>query len=86
MKRYLVLAMRKPGFDAAVVAPHKAFLDVLMAEGRLAMTGGFSDGSGGAYVLQDVDGIEAARAIVARDPLVLRDASELTVHEWNLRA
>ena len=86
MKRYLVLAMRKPGFDAAVVAPHKAFLDALKAEGRLAMTGGFSDGSGGAYVLQDVDGIEAARAIVARDPLVLRDASELTVHEWNLRA
>ncbi len=85
MKMYLVMAMRKPAFNADAVAPHKAFLDGLAAEGRLHLTGGFSDGSGGAYVLKDVADLDEARAIVARDPLVLMDSSELTVHEWNTR-
>jgi uncharacterized protein YciI len=84
MKHYLVLAMRKPNFDAAVVAPHLAFLDELRERGLLAMTGGFSDKSGGAYVLKNVDNLEQARVIVAADPLAIQDASELIVHEWNV--
>lgn len=83
MKRYLVMAMRKSGFAESVVAPHRAFLDALRADNRLELAGGFGDGSGGAYVLVNVDGLNAARAIVAADPLVLQDASELTVYEWN---
>lgn len=85
MKLYLVMAMRKPSFDDAVIAPHKAFLDALRAQGRLHLTGGFSDGSGGAYVLANVADLDEARAIVANDPLVLQDSSELTLHEWNTR-
>ncbi len=80
--RYLVLAMRKPHFPADVVEAHRAFLATLRAAGQLELTGGFSDGSGGAYVLVNVDSLEQAQQIVARDPLVLRDASTLTVHEW----
>ncbi len=83
MKRYLVLAMRKPGFREDVIAPHRAFLDGLRAQDKLELTGGFSDGSGGAYVLKNVDDLQAARAIVAGDPLVRQDASDLTVFEWN---
>ena len=41
--RYLVMAMRKPDFSDEVIAPHLAFLDALRAEGKLEMTGGFSD-------------------------------------------
>ena len=85
MPHYLVLALRKPDFDNAVVAPHRAFLDDLRARGLLELTGGFSDGSGGAYVLCNVDDLEQARAIVATDPLALQDCSELSVHEWNTR-
>ena len=85
MKMYLVMALRKPSFDNAAIAPHLAFLDELAAAGQLHLTGGFSDGSGGAYVLKNVSGLEQAEAIVARDPLVLHDSSELTVHEWNTR-
>jgi len=85
MKQYLVLALRKPGFPQDVVQPHLDFLDELRAQDQLALTGGFSDGSGGAYLLRNVASLDEARAIVARDPLVLRDASELTVHEWNTR-
>ncbi|MEA5125655.1 YciI family protein [Xanthomonas floridensis] len=80
--RYLVLAMRKPQFPADVVEPHRAFLQALREAGQLELTGGFSDGSGGAYVLVNVDSLKQAQQIVARDPLVLRDASTLTVHEW----
>ncbi|QBG88456.1 hypothetical protein EYC54_12940 [Xanthomonas oryzae] len=80
---YLVLALRKPEFPDDVLQPHLDFLDALRAAGQLALTGGFSDRSGGAYVLVNVATLEEAQQIVARDPLVVRDASALTVYEWN---
>ena len=83
--RYLVLAVRRPAFDASVVAPHLAFLEQLRDNGQLEMTGGFSDGSGGAYILVNIDSLAQAEAIVAQDPLALQSASDLTVHEWNTR-
>jgi uncharacterized protein YciI len=83
--RYLVMAMRRPSFDDAVIAPHLAFLDELRAAGQLEMTGGFSDKSGGAYVLVNVASLDEAKAIAARDPLALTATSDLTVHEWNTR-
>lgn len=82
---YLVLAMRLPGFNDAVVQPHRDFLDALQAEGRLQLTGGFADGSGGAYVLCNLDSLAQAQAIIATDPLVTMQASALSVHEWNTR-
>lgn len=83
--RYLVVAMRRPDFDEAVVAPHLAFLDDLRARGQLAMTGGFADRSGGAYVLENIASLEQARAIVASDPLATTGSSDLAIHEWNTR-
>ena len=85
MIRYLVMAMRRPSFDDAVIAPHLAFLDELRAAGQLEMTGGFSDRSGGAYVLVNVASLDEAKAIAARDPLALTGTSDLTVYEWNTR-
>ena len=85
MKLYLVQAIRKPSFEDAVIAPHKAFLDALSADDQLHLTGGFSDGTGGAYVLKNVDTLDAAKAIVATDPLAIHGSSELTIHEWNTR-
>ena len=49
------------------------------------MTGGFSDRSGGAYVLVNVASLDEAKAIAARDPLALTGTSDLTVYEWNTR-
>ena len=85
MIRYLVIAMRRPSFDDAVIAPHLAFLDELRAAGQLDMTGGFSDRSGGAYVLVNVASLDEAKAIAARDPMTLTGTSDLTVYEWNTR-
>ena len=79
------MAMRRPSFDDAVIAPHLAFLDELRAGGQLDMTGGFSDRSGGAYVLVNVASLDEAKAIAARDPLALTGTSDLTVYEWNTR-
>ncbi|RPD85828.1 YciI family protein [Luteimonas sp. 100069] len=82
--RYLVMAMRRPGFDAAVIAPHRAFLEDLRTRGLLDMAGGFADGSGGAYVLRNIESLAQAQAIVATDPLVLQGASDLTVRAWHV--
>ena len=84
IKRYLVMAMRKPHFSEAASAPHMAFLDALRAQGKLEMTGGFSDKSGGAYLLS-VDTLAEALSIAADDPLTTSDSSTLTVYEWNTR-
>ena len=83
--RYLVLAMRRLDFDDAVIEPHRLFLGDLRARGLLEMTGGFGDGSGGAYLLRNVESLEEARAIVAADPLALQQTSDLVVHEWHTR-
>jgi uncharacterized protein YciI len=82
MKRYLVMAMRNPTFSDEAIAPHLAFLDQLRAAGQLEMTGGFTDKSGGAYLLA-ADTLEEAQAIVDRDPLATCGSSTLTVYEWN---
>jgi uncharacterized protein YciI len=82
--RYLVMAVREPTFSDGVIAPHLAFLDALRAEGKLEMTGGFSDKSGGAYVLRAASMAEA-QALVAADPLATSGSSMVTVYEWNTR-
>lgn len=84
MKRYLVMAMRKPEFSDEVIAPHLAFLDELRSAGKLEMTGGFSDRSGGAYLL-NVDSLAEAQAIADADPLTTYGSSTITVYEWNTR-
>ena len=84
MKRYLVMAMRKPDFSEEAIAPHLVFLDGLRVEGKLDMTGGFSDKSGGAYVLL-VGTLEEAKAIAAADPLATSGSSDIVVYEWNTR-
>jgi len=85
MPHYLVLAIRKPGFDEAVVAPHVTWLEDLRARGLLVSSGGFSDRSGGAYVLHGLGSLAEAQALVATDPLAVTGNSDFTVHEWNAR-
>jgi uncharacterized protein YciI len=83
--RYLVLLMRRPDFDTSLVEPHLAFLEALRAQGLLELNGGFADGTGGAYLLRGLDGLEAAHEVVARDPLAIHAASDITILEWNAR-
>ncbi|SFL15169.1 YciI family protein [Lysobacter sp. cf310] len=83
MKQYLVLAMREANFDAGAIEPHREFIAALRAQGRLERSGGFSDKSGGAYVLLAPD-LDAATALAHTDPLHLTGASRLTIYEWQV--
>lgn len=81
MNRYLVLLIRRPQLDPAVVPLHLAFLEGLREEGRVELSGGFSDKSGGAYLLRASDLAEAA-ALVHRDPAHVSGGWDITLHEW----
>lgn len=82
---YLVVVKRTPAFRDDVAAEHVRFLDELRARGQLLLTGGFSDKSGGAYVLQEVADLAAAQALVATDPLLVQGSATASIHEWNTR-
>lgn len=82
MKRYLVVLMRNPGFDTNLIPAHIAFLDKLRERKQIELAGGFSDASGGAYLLLAKD-LHTAKALAFDDPLHTSDASSVTVHEWN---
>jgi uncharacterized protein len=81
---YLVMAMRGPGFQDSAAQAHHIFLADLIEQGLLEMTGPFTDGTGGAYVLRAPD-LATATRIAHDDPLHLQGASTLTVHEWRVR-
>lgn len=81
MNRYLVVLHRKPSVVAEVVAAHLAFLESLRTEGRLELSGGFSDKSGGAYILR-AESLADAQALVERDPAKTSGSWDISVHEW----
>lgn len=80
--RYLVIAMRTPEFQDAVVEPHIEYLAQLKKDGILELKGPFTDKSGGAYLLNAED-LESAKAIAFGDPLHTTGSSTMTVYEWN---
>jgi uncharacterized protein YciI len=84
MKLYLVMAMRRPHLDPAVIPAHKQFLDDLVARQRIEKTGPFSDKSGGAYLLHAAD-MDEALAIAHSDPAHTSGGWDITVYEWQVR-
>ncbi|MFC4762503.1 YciI family protein [Dyella koreensis] len=84
MNRYLILVMRRPHYDPAMVQPHKDFLEGLRAGGKLEMSGPFSDKSGGAYLLFAENFDEALR-IAHSDPAHTSGGWDITVYEWQAR-
>ncbi len=82
-RKYLVMVMRTPQFDEAVIEPHRRFLTDLLERGQLCESGRFTDGTGGAYVVF-ADSLAAAEEIVFQDPVHTTGSSELTVHEWEI--
>ncbi|MGO4612929.1 YciI family protein [Nocardia sp. 2YAB30] len=83
MNKYLVLVMRTPRFDTAVIEPHKQFLKQLVERGQLQESGRFTDDTGGAYVIF-AENLDAAREIAFTDPVHTTGSSELTVYEWEI--
>ncbi|HET9834882.1 MAG TPA: YciI family protein [Rhodanobacteraceae bacterium] len=84
MQRYLILTLRTPRFDPAVIEPHYAHLDRLRERGMLELFGPFGDKSGGAYLIRAQD-LDEARAIAHSDPVHVSGSSRVTVYEWNAK-
>ena len=81
MNRYLVLMMRRPQFDPAVVPLHRRYMEELRLQGHNEMSGPFGDKSGGAWLLR-ADNLVEALAIAHRDPAHTSGGWDITVHEW----
>lgn len=84
MQRYLIMTLRTPQFDPAVVEPHYAHLDRLRERGVLELFGPFGDKSGGAYLIR-ARNLDEARAIAHSDPVHVSGSSRVTVYEWNAK-
>jgi uncharacterized protein YciI len=82
MIRYLVTALRTPAFQPPMVADHLAFIDALRRDGRLEMSGAFTDTSGGAYLLKAAN-LDEARAVAFTDPAHTSGGWAVTVYEWD---
>lgn len=82
MKRFLVMLMRRPQLDLAVIPLHQRFLESLREQGRNEMSGGFADKSGGAYLLR-AQSLEEALTIAHGDPAHTSGGWDVTVYEWN---
>ncbi len=81
MARFLIITTRTPRFNPDDVQAHYIHLDRLRAEGRLELSGPFTDATGGAYLIH-ADSLAAAEAIAAADPLIASGSSVATVKEW----
>ena len=84
MNLYLVILMRRSGFDPAVVPLHQQFLENLRDQGRNEKSGSFGDKSGGAYLLRAADMAEA-HSIAQSDPACISGGWDVTVREWQAR-
>lgn len=81
MPRYLVMLMRRPQLDQALVPLHQAYLEGLREQGRIELSGAFGDRSGGAYLLRAAD-LREAIAIAHDDPAHVSGGWDVTVYEW----
>lgn len=82
MLRYLVMTIRTPQFQPAVIEAHQAFLARLRQSGQLEMSGPFTDKTGGAYLIRAAN-FEEAKALAFTDPVHTTQSSVVTVYEWN---
>jgi uncharacterized protein YciI len=84
MLRYLVMTVRTPAFQPAVIDAHYAFLDRLRQQGQLELAGPFTDKSGGAYLITAAN-LDQAQALAFSDPVHTSGSSLVTVYEWNAK-
>jgi uncharacterized protein YciI len=74
---------RKPTFTGESIPEHREFLHGLKGTDTLLMAGGYSDQTGGAYVIEATS-LEAAKNIVTADPMYQENESVYSIKEWNV--
>jgi uncharacterized protein YciI len=81
MKRFLFYNQRTDRWTADVLPHHLAYLAELRAAGKIELSGGFADGSGGAVIVR-AESLAEAQAIAANDPISRMGTHTITIHEW----
>lgn len=81
MKKYLVFIERKETFTGNSIPEHRTFIQNLRVSEALISAGGFSDQSGGAYIVQ-ADNLDQALEMVQKDPMYQEGACTYKVKEW----
>lgn len=81
MKRFLFYNQRTDRWTADVLPHHLAYLEGLRAAGKIELSGGFADGSGGAVILR-AESLEEAQAIAENDPITKWGTHRITVKVW----
>lgn len=82
MKRFLFYNQRTANWTAESLPHHLAYLAELRAAGKIELSGGFADLSGGAVIVRAAS-LAEAQAIAANDPVSKMGTHKITVHEWN---
>jgi uncharacterized protein YciI len=72
--------LTKAEFDRYVPA-HKEYVQSLIDGGHHAVSGYWGE-RGGGMMLFEAESLDAARTIVAADPLVINGCVEYKLHEW----
>lgn len=81
MKRFLFYNQRTEQWSPDSLPHHLAYLAELRAAGKIELSGGFTDLSGGAVIVR-ADSLEEAQAIAANDPISKMGTHKIAVHEW----
>ncbi|HLO03428.1 MAG TPA: YciI family protein [Symbiobacteriaceae bacterium] len=81
MKRFLFYSQRTAQYNAEVLPAHFEYLAKLRAAGKIELSGGFADLSGGAVIIR-AESLEEAQAIAANDPISKQGTHLLKVYEW----
>ena len=84
MNRYLVILLRRPQYDPAVVPLHQQFLENLRSQERNELSGPFGDKSGGAYLLR-AESMDEALKIAHSDPAHTSGGWDVTLYAWHAR-
>jgi uncharacterized protein len=82
LKKYLVYITRKESFSGNLISAHRDFLNKLRESGQLLLAGGFTDQTGGAYILQ-CDSYKEAENIILQDPMNHENETIYQLKEWN---
>jgi uncharacterized protein YciI len=69
---------------SAAKPAHLAFLERLVAEGRIHLRGRFPDGTGGLTIYR-AETLDEARVLAEADPYVQSGARRLDLHEWDMK-
>jgi uncharacterized protein YciI len=65
-----------------VVAPHRAYLDTLLASGVLIASGPQNPRTGGVFLIKGIDKVELDE-VIAKDPFKIEGIAEYTVVEFD---